>query len=66
MKLFRTLALVGAGLLVRKWAAHRKSTPQVSARPHGIDVETRPMAYPIAASTPEAPGLGPTQRPVLP
>jgi hypothetical protein len=72
MKLFRTLALIGAGLLVRKWVAHRAAAPKTTAeRTDGFDIDTRPMAYPLendSTSTPEAsaPGQRLTDRPVYP
>ena len=71
MKIFRTLALIGAGLLVRKWAARRSSgsRAQASKAGSGFDVDTRPMAYPLEQdSAPDASALGPqpTVRPALP
>lgn len=70
MKLFRTLALVGAGLLVRKIVAHRAAASRTSApKAEGFDVDTRPMAYPLekdAARDAATPGPQLTGRPVHP
>jgi hypothetical protein len=70
MKLFRTLALVGAGLLVRKWVTQRASRAgALAAKPDAFDVDTRPMAYPLENDpAPEATAPGPrlTDRPAYP
>jgi hypothetical protein len=70
MKLFRTLALVGAGLLVRKWAAKRAAGSRASsAKSDGFNVDTRPMSYPLEKdAAPDTAASSPplTGRPVHP
>jgi hypothetical protein len=61
MKLFRTLALIGAGLLVRKFVGTRASGSRTApAKSDGFGVDTRPMAYPRESdATPDASPMGP-------
>lgn len=57
MRLFRTVALIGVGLLVRKAVRHKAVRSLASQRPAPRAAEadtgpdTRPMAYPMAGAS---------------